>query len=111
MSCDLSHAPTRKDSEGMPPEDFELRLRSRRMHLLTEWLKHRLGAAVPIDLTVVNSRVQETSDRELLLAVVRLVTPAGVAANEVMHAFERCAAEARRQLLAERPGPTPFHLA
>lgn len=112
MAFDLGNALRRKQEfETARLDDFEFRLRSRRMRLLADWARHRSHETAALDPVWYASRIAELDDRALLLSLAERLAPAGVTPEEVLRRFEGFSAEARRQLIAERGDPTPHRLA
>ena len=103
MVWDLRGALLKKEEkESARLADFEFRLRARTMRLLAE----RLGP--PAEPALLVAAIARQDDAGILEEIGR---DGRIDASVLPQAYERCRAEARRQLIAERGDPSPHRLA
>jgi hypothetical protein len=101
VSFDLGLAMRKKEEfESARLMDFEFRLRARAARLL--------ASSLGVDQAAASSLVASVPETELLNRLAQL---ASASVDLIWPEYQRCVAEARIQLVAERGDPTPRRLA
>jgi hypothetical protein len=101
VSFDLGLAMRRKEEfESARLMDFEFRLRARAARLL--------ASSLGVDQAAASSLVASVPETEVL---ARLALLASASVDVIRPEYQRCIANARIQLVAERGDPTPHRLA